>query len=1120
MCPIINDGNYENRVLIGNGSTSNPAIFLDFGSSFTTTDVLELTLKGNDFSVNRAQDLEIYVATELEGPYAETPYMDSVHGTLVVSNIDVDNNSLNVTVPITGHTFRYIAIRQPNARYLELAEIDAVITRDPSTPTITLVGDAEMTLFVGAMFTDPGATAIDQEDGDLTANIVIAGDIVDTNTEGDYTITYNVTDSDGNAASEVIRLVHIVTNLEAPVLTLLGDLSVTHEAGAIYTDAGVTAIDPEDGDISSSVSIGGDIVNINALGTYTITYDVTDSDGNSAVQVTRTVTVVDTTAPIITLNGDTITTVEVGNTYTDLGASAFDNLDGDITMNITTVNSVDPNSLGTYTITYNVTDSEGNSAVEVSRTVNVVDTTAPIITLNGDAAITLEAGTNYSDAGATAFDNLDGDLTANIVVVNTVDTDTAGEYIITYNVSDSQGNNAIELSRTVTITPRRGYSYTIIHNSGHHFSVAAVPNFDSESYIPRLNSYTLTLEIPDGQTITFETPQPAGSSFFPGEPTLVNGAAIEEPQSDYYVVNVSATNLQVPGGAHNIGDQIVLLNFTVDNTPETGALSIVDMSDPINDHPFVSSGFRPSIFLDVTDNSNTLFEERIIVAEPGTVVTNVDFSTIIPPSISLNGDMNLTLEVGTAYTELGATASDNLDGDISNLIVIGGDSVDTNTLGDYTITYNVSDSHGNVAEEVTRTISVVDTTVPVITLNGDANINVEVGSTYTDAGASALDNYDGDITNAIVIGGDTIDPNTLGSYTITFNVSDAQGNAAIEVTRTVTIVDTTVPVITLNGDADISLLAGNSYNDLGAMAIDNHDGDISSNIIVVNPVDSNIPGIYTITYNVSDNAGNAALEVTRTVTIIQPDITLDVTMFLQGAYDASNGLMRDDLRAAGLIPTSSPYTDTATTEATVFDTTGNNAIVDWVWIELRDKADNTAVAGAQSALLQRDGDVVATDGISSLSFDLDPDDYFVVIKHRNHLGAMSADAMRLDWTSTTSIDFTDSSTATFGAFAQASLTATENGLWTGDANADKEIQSVGNNSEASAISNSILDPDVNPLGIVTQIILNIYSNSDINMDGVLSLNDDNAIIPSNILSHNANSFTLSSYIIEEQLPEN
>ena len=108
--------------------------------------------------------------------------------------------------------------------------------------------------------------------------------------------------------------------------------------------------------------------------------------------------------------------------YVDAGSTANDTEDGDITANIITVNPVDTSVLGTYTITYNVVDSSSNAAVEVTRTVEVVDTTPPVISLVGSDPVTVVLNGSYSDAGATALDNFDGYITANIITVNPVDT--------------------------------------------------------------------------------------------------------------------------------------------------------------------------------------------------------------------------------------------------------------------------------------------------------------------------------------------------------------------------------------------------------------------------------------------------------------------------------------------------------------------------------------------------------------------------------------------------------------------------------------------------------------------------------------------------------------------------
>ncbi|WP_219930751.1 immunoglobulin-like domain-containing protein, partial [Algibacter marinivivus] len=170
------------------------------------------------------------------------------------------------------------------------------------------------------------------------------------------------------------------------------------------------------------------------------------------------------------------------------------------------------------------------------------------------------------------------------------------------------------------------------------------------------------------------------------------------------------------------------------------------------------------------------------------------------PVITLNGNALIDLNVGDVYTEQGATATDNLDGDITANIAVGGDVVDTNTAGTYLVTYDVSDAAGNAATQVVRTVNVIpDTTAPVITLNGNALIDLNVGDVYTEQGATATDNLDGDITANIAVGGDVVDTNTAGTYLVTYDVSDAAGNAATQVVRTVNVISIPTDVIIHEG---------------------------------------------------------------------------------------------------------------------------------------------------------------------------------------------------------------------------------------------------------------------------------------------------------------------------------
>ncbi|MBR9701694.1 DUF5011 domain-containing protein [Candidatus Pacearchaeota archaeon] len=160
------------------------------------------------------------------------------------------------------------------------------------------------------------------------------------------------------------------------------------------------------------------------------------------------------------------------------------------------------------------------------------------------------------------------------------------------------------------------------------------------------------------------------------------------------------------------------------------------------------------------------------------------------PTINLTGNSTITLEVFSSYTEQGATTDDG------SPVVIDNSIVNTSLVGSYNITYNSEDDVKNSAIEVIRTVNVVDTTVPVITLIGNSTITIELGSNYTEQGATATDTYDGNLIGSLVIDNSSLNTNAVGTYNITYNVNDSSDNFATEVIRTVNVVDTTLPIIT------------------------------------------------------------------------------------------------------------------------------------------------------------------------------------------------------------------------------------------------------------------------------------------------------------------------------------
>ncbi|HMQ77825.1 MAG TPA: BspA family leucine-rich repeat surface protein, partial [Flavobacteriales bacterium] len=187
-------------------------------------------------------------------------------------------------------------------------------------------------------------------------------------------------------------------------------------------------------------------------------------------------------------------------------------------------------------------------------------------------------------------------------------------------------------------------------------------------------------------------------------------------------------------------------------------------------------------------------------------------------------------------------------------------------------------------------------------------------------------------------------------------------------------------------------------------------------------------------------------------------VSLALRAFLQGPYISGTGLMNDGLRANGLVPLSEPYTALGwtqvtgggeTTTAPVLAVTGDDAIVDWVYLQLRDKSDNTLVLETRCALVQRDGDIVDTDGVSPVSFSSPSDSYYIAVFHRNHLGAMTLNSVALSSTAA-GVDLTTGATATYGTDAQADLSGVKL-LWAGDVTSDGLVKYAGGGNDRDPI---------------------------------------------------------------------
>jgi hypothetical protein len=296
-------------------------------------------------------------------------------------------------------------------------------------------------------------TASDTADGDLTSSIVVTSDAYTPNksTIGEHSIVFTVEDSASNSTS--ITVIVKVVDTVKPIITLIGNSVIDLEYGTEECEnfdrdyPGVVITDNVDNDLIAVITSN---YNFQELGTYSVSYNVTDSMGNVADTVVLTVNIIDTTPPVLDLIGDSTVYVEFGTNYEEPGTTCYNNG----TLCTSTISgSVNVGVLGTYTLTYTAVDALSNS-ISITRDVIVRDTTPPVF--SGNSQLTFVAGSSplYEDLllTFTASDTYDGGLTSNIIVTAenySGNENIKGYYNINLQVTDSNGNSSYMLVEIV-----------------------------------------------------------------------------------------------------------------------------------------------------------------------------------------------------------------------------------------------------------------------------------------------------------------------------------------------------------------------------------------------------------------------------------------------------------------------------------------------------------------------------------------------------------------------------------------------------------------------------------------------------------------------------------------------
>ncbi len=461
-----------------------------------------------------------------------------------------------------------------------------------------------------------------------------------------------------------------------------------------------------------------------------------------------------------------------------------------------------PYPVGATTITWTATDEAQNSA-ECELLVQVNDTEAPTaeaqnitVVLDENGLVTL----NPKDLDNSSTPSTDNCTVLESLVYNvsqtTFDcTDVGAPMTVFFSVTDEALNESAAVMATVTVVD----------------TTAPVLACEENIVGTSLSGQPLGIDVTSPLVTDSCDAQPvvAGLATLPDNSTTVLTAGTQN-----YSFPVGVTTIVWTGtdAANNVAtcQQTVTVNFTAASgssitsfgipnqisTTITGTDIQVVMplgTDLVNElapiievSEFASVSPASSVNVDFSGGpvdytvtaqdgvSQTVYQVAVVL-EPDTV----------PPVITLNGANPQEIELGVGYTELGATADDG------STVVIDASGFE-DAVGSYMIFYDANDGF-NDAIQVTRTVNVVDTTSPVITLNGTDPLEIELGAGYTEFGATTDDG-----STVVIDATEFMD--ALGSYTIYYDANDGF-NDAEQVTRTVNVVDSSPPVA--SGPADL-----------------------------------------------------------------------------------------------------------------------------------------------------------------------------------------------------------------------------------------------------------------------------------------------------------------------------
>ena len=723
-----------------------------------------------------------------------------------------------------------------------------------------------------------GVTVTDDRDEDLTSQLSIDGK-VNTAVPGEYKLNYSVTDS-GNKTTKLQRTVRVN---RAPIVSG-HDSAIVIKSGTVVTEemilGGINITD------ETSYTTSVTVPEINGEGRYDAEIKVIDAD-NAVTTVTR---------KIVVSNGSTAELPNSGQGSSKEESIAVQVIDAD---GITSLNEKLSKATKDYKITS--TKKEFSNYVQYS------------FEMTKKEAVFRNSGTVYLEVRVPKeIDNSTGGIviTEYVEILATNVTINNKENLNHYIKSDD------EIELTATVTPDNATNKEIEWNSSNEEVIAIEKTENGVKLVAKgYGIATVTVSAVDGSGAFDEFTFSVSHDFkeLPEDITVVGGEGTEESPVIYKTENIDSLK--------------ELLNLAKDEykvmlqDKETISASEIEYKLVLKEK---SSLFKLLRTANIDEESHYISVRVPNSDEFENEIYKLTKNDIKAPTLIYDGASQLIVENGSKFKMPDVKAKDNLDKNVTVTHVIKDESgkvvkdIDSNVEGLYTITYSATDSSGNKSSELIVKVKVLeaDKEAPVFEYNGDKIIVLENGSEYVEPEVTAYDNVEGNVAVTKIITKDdevveSINTTISGKYKVVYTASDSVGNTAtLEIIVVVKEAqnnttpdipetpekpdqkpetpdvpeekpgtpekpqDKEAPIFDYAGKTEVILENGEKYEIPEIKANDNIDGEVEvikvirkydSNEIVES-IDTNIAGKYTITYEAVDNSGNKSnLVITVTV---------------------------------------------------------------------------------------------------------------------------------------------------------------------------------------------------------------------------------------------------------------